>query len=118
MTGQIAGFFSGLFKDFLSPAPLGMNCLIRTLIGALTGIFKGNFFLDVILLPVILCTATTVGKVLITFLLHLIMGSNVPVQMYSLLSNVLWIELGLNAFFAPLLFLLLKKFKFLLVTRR
>jgi len=116
MTGQVSGFFSGLFYDFLSAAPLGMNCLIRTIIGALTGVFKGSFFLDVIFLPIILCALATIAKAIIIFILHLIMGSAVPV--YSFTSSVIWIELGLNAFSAPLLFFLLKKFKPILKDRR
>jgi len=108
MTGQISGFFSGLFKDFLSAAPLGLNCLVRTIIGALTGIFKGAFFLDIIIMPVILCSLATILKALVIFIIHLFMGSAVPA--YSFTSSKLWIELGLNALSAPLLFLLLKNF--------
>jgi len=114
MTGQVSGFFSGLLIDFLSTSPLGMNSLVRTLIGALTGIFKGAFFLDIILMPVILCAAATMLKAFIMFILHLIMES---VPAYSFTSLDLWIELGLNCFFAPLLFLILKHFKPILTGR-
>jgi rod shape-determining protein MreD len=109
MIGQISGFFSGLFLDFLSAAPLGLNCLVRTLIGSLTGIFKGSLFLDIFLLPVILCAIATLIKALIIFLLHLVIGSNVPA--YSFTSSLFWIELGLNCLSAPLLFLILKHIK-------
>jgi rod shape-determining protein MreD len=115
MIGQISGFFSGLFLDFLSAAPLGLNCLVRTLIGFLTGIFKGSLFLDIFLLPVILCAIATLIKALIIFLLHLIIGSNVPA--YSLISSLFWIELGLNCLSAPLLFLILKHIKPLIMGR-
>jgi len=108
MTGQISGFFSGLFLDFLSAAPLGLNCLVRTVIGALVGIFKGAFFLDIFFMPVILCSLATVLKALVILIIHLFMGQAVPA--YSFTSSTLWIELGLNALSAPLLFLLLKKF--------
>ena len=109
MAGQVSGFFSGLFYDFLSAAPLGMNCLIRTIIGALAGIFKGQFFLDIFVLPVILCVLATILKAIIIFVIHLIMGPSVP--SFSLFTSVFWIETGLNALSAPLLFLLLKHFK-------
>jgi len=109
MTGQISGFFSGLLYDFLSAAPLGMNCLIRTVTGALTGLFKGRFFLDAVFMPMILCALATILKALIVFILHLIMGSAIP--SYSLVTPVFWVEIGLNVLIAPLLFLLLKKFK-------
>jgi len=109
MMGQISGFSSGLFLDFLSASPLGLNCLIRTLIGALTGIFKGSLFLDIFFMPVILCAIATLIKALIVFFLNLIFGSSIP--SYSITSSVLWIELGLNCLSAPLLFLILKQIK-------
>jgi rod shape-determining protein MreD len=109
MTGQVSGFFSGLLIDFLSAAPLGLNSFVRTLIGAFTGLFKGAFFLDNFMMPVILCLIATLIKAFIIFILHLIMGQAVPA--YSLTSSLLWIELGLNSICAPLLFFLLKKFK-------
>jgi len=109
MTGQVSGFFSGLFIDFLSASPLGLNSLIRTLTGALAGIFKGALNLDFIFIPMLLCALATIFKAVVIFILHLIMGSVVPA--YSFTSSLFWIELGLNAVSAPLLFLLLKNFK-------
>jgi len=108
MTGQVSGFCSGLFLDFLSAAPLGLNCLVRTLIGALAGIFKGSFFLDIFFMPVILCALATILKAIILFILNLIF-STIPA--YSFTSSLLWIELGLNCLSAPLLFLILKRIK-------
>jgi len=115
MAGQISGFFSGLLLDFLSASPLGLNCLVRTLTGALAGIFKGAFFLDIIFMPLILCGLATLFKVLIIFLLHMIFGTSVPA--YSFFSHVIWIELGMNCLCAPILFFLLKKIKPLTVKR-
>jgi rod shape-determining protein MreD len=115
MTGQVSGFFSGLFYDFLSAAPLGMNCLVRTIIGAAAGIFKDQFFLDIIIMPVVLCALATIFKAVLIFGLHLIMGSVVPV--FSLTTPVFWIELGLNALCAPFLFFLLRHFKPILIGR-
>ncbi|MDR2964468.1 MAG: rod shape-determining protein MreD [Treponema sp.] len=115
MTGQVSGFFSGLCRDFLSGAPLGLNCLVRTLIGAFAGIFKGAFFLDFFIIPVILCTLATIIKAVIYFILHLII---VTVPIYSLTSPVFWIEVGLNALSSPLLFLILKQFKYISPGRR
>ena len=114
MTGQISGFLSGLFIDFLSMAPLGMSSLIRTLIGALVGLFKDSLFLGYVIMPVILCTVATLLKILMMFALHLII-KEIPV--ISLTDLRLWIELGLNALCAPLLFLLLRNFKPMLIGR-
>jgi rod shape-determining protein MreD len=111
MTGQVSGFLSGLFLDLFSIAPLGLNCLIRTIIGALTGLFKGTFFLGKIFLPAILCALATIIKAIILFLLHFISGKIIPA--YPLLAPVLWIELGMNTIMAPLLFLILHRLPFL-----
>jgi rod shape-determining protein MreD len=116
MTGQLSGFFSGILLDFLSAAPIGLNCVIRTIIGALTGLFQGAFFLDIFFMPIILCSLATVLKAVMFFILHIIMGSLVP--FYSITSSVFWIELGLNAFSALLLFALLRRFKPLSPERR
>jgi rod shape-determining protein MreD len=112
MTGQLSGFFSGILLDFISAAPLGLNAFIRTLLGALAGIMKGTFFLDVFFLPMILCAAATLLKAMVVFLLHLLLAGAVPA--YSLTSPLLWVELMLNTFSAPFLFALLKVFRTLL----
>jgi len=116
MTGQISGFFSGLFLDFLSAAPLGLNSLVRTLIGAMAGFFKGAFFLDLFLMPVILCALATIFKALIIYVLHLFFRTSVPAYLFT--SSVFWIELGLNCLCSPLLFFLLKRVKPLTMNRR
>jgi len=116
MTGQVSGFFSGLLLDFLSAAPLGLNCLIRTLIGALAGVFKGAFFLDIFFMPVILCSLATIAKAVILFIVNLFMGSAVPV--YSLTSSLFWVELGLNTLSAPILFFALRRIKYISPGRR
>jgi rod shape-determining protein MreD len=116
MTGQLAGFCSGIFLDFLSAAPLGLNALIRTFTGALTGLMKGTFFLDILFLPMALCAAATLLKAAIMFLLNLFLSSAVPA--YPLAAPTLWVELGFNTVSAPFLFFLLKKIKFLLAERR
>ncbi|MDR1175582.1 MAG: rod shape-determining protein MreD [Treponema sp.] len=115
MTGQLSGFFSGLFLDCLSAAPLGLNAFVRTLIGSLTGLMKGTFFLDIAILPMILCAAATLVKAVTLFLLHLLFADAVP--SYSLFLPTLWVELMLNTFSAPFLFALLKLFSPLLVER-
>jgi rod shape-determining protein MreD len=115
MSGQLTGFFSGLMLDFLSASPLGLNALVRTLIGACAGFFKGTFFLDFFFFPMLLCAGATIFKALIFLLLHLLFPDLVP--SYTLLSLTLWVELGLNTLLAPFIFALLKLFSSLLVLR-
>ena len=116
MTGQLTGFFSGFMLDFLSAAPLGLNALIRTLIGALAGLIKGTFFLDIFFLPMALCAGATVVKALIYLLLHLLFVKTVP--SYTFFNLTFWIELGMNTLLAPFLFGFLKLFESLLSGQR
>jgi rod shape-determining protein MreD len=116
MTGQLSGFFSGILLDFLSAAPLGLNALIRTLTGAITGLLKGVFFLDIFLLPMILCAVATLFKALCLLLLHLLLGDVVPV--YPIADPTLWIELGLNTVCGTFLFALLRIFNPIFAERR
>jgi len=113
MTGQLTGFASGFMMDFLSASPLGLNALVRTLVGALTGLMKGTFFLDILFLPMALCAGATILKAMIYLALHLIFPEVVPT--YSLFGLTFWVELGLNTFIAPFLFGFLKLFEPLLV---
>jgi rod shape-determining protein MreD len=115
MIGQLSGFFSGIFLDFISAAPLGMNAFIRTLAGALAGIMKGTFFLDFFFLPMALCAAATLVKALTLFVLHLLLAGAVPA--YSLTAPTLWVELILNSVCAVPLFAFLRLFNPLLLGR-
>ena len=115
MTGQFSGFFYGLVQDILSASPLGLNALVRTLIGALAGLMKGTFFLDAVFLPMILCAAATLLKALLLFLLSLLFFGAVP--SFALTAPLLWAETALNTFSAPFLFALLKRFGTLLAGR-
>jgi rod shape-determining protein MreD len=116
MTGQLTGFFSGIVLDFLSAAPLGLNMLVRTLIGAVAGLMKGTFFLDAIFLPMILCTMATGLKGLLFLGLHLLFTQGVPAYTFS--TPVFWVEILFNTLLAPFLFGFLKLFKSLLVGGR
>ncbi|MDR0524761.1 MAG: rod shape-determining protein MreD [Spirochaetaceae bacterium] len=116
MTGQLTGFFSGLMLDFLSAAPLGLNMLVRTLIGALAGLIKGAFYLDTVFLPMFLCAGATALKALILSGLHLLFTQGVP--SYSFSGPMVWVELGFNTVFAPIIFGFLKLFKSLLISDR
>jgi rod shape-determining protein MreD len=102
MTGQLSGFLSGLLLDFLSNAPLGLNLFVRTVIGAITGLLNGSFFLDKIVLPVILCAGATLLKAGLLFLLNFLFVGAVPAYLPN--TPALWLELAMNAALAPLIF--------------
>ena len=115
MSGQVSGFFSGLFYDFLSISPMGLYTLVRTIIGALSGLLRGMFFLDKVVLPMLLCASATILKALLIFGLHLVFSGIVPAYP-PLTTPVFWVELLLNTLLAPFLFGFLKLFKPLLIS--
>jgi rod shape-determining protein MreD len=116
MTGQITGFLSGVFLDFLSMSPLGLFTFIRTIIGALAGLLRGAFFLDRWVLPMVLTGTATLLRALLLFLLRLLFGADIP--FYSFVERDFWVSLCLNIFTAPFLFMLLRQFESLLVSGR
>jgi rod shape-determining protein MreD len=116
MKGQLTGFIGGLFLDFISAAPLGLNAFIRTIIGALVGLFKGNFYLDYFFLPMILGASSTLVKAFFIFLLHLLFAESVPAYILNL--PTFWVELVMNTLLSPLIFFLLRLCKSLLTDRR
>jgi rod shape-determining protein MreD len=116
MTGQLSGFCYGIALDFLSAAPFGLNAFVRTLIGALAGMMKGTFFLDILLFPMLLCASATLLKALILLVLSIVMSGAIP--SYPFTAPVLWAEMALNTVTAPFLFAFLKQFSSLLVGRR
>jgi len=116
MTGQITGFASGFLLDFLSLAPLGFNALSRTIIGAVVGLLKGTFFLDIIFFPALLCAGATIIKAIIVTVIHFLFNANTPAYNFS--NNILWIEIILNAISAPFVFAFLKLFKKVLTPRK
>jgi len=116
MTGQTLGFVSGIMLDFISASPLGFNAFSRTIVGALAGLLKGTFFLDVAVLPIILCAAATLAKAFFVWIASILFAGAVP--HYALGSPVLWTELLYNAISAPALFALLNLFKTVLKPRK
>ena len=115
MTGQLSGFLYGIALDLISAAPLGLNAFIRTIIGALAGLIKGKFFLDIFLLPMILCASATLIKALLLFVLNLLISD--MIHAYPFAAPVLWAELALNTLTAPFLFAFLRRFRPLLAGR-
>ena len=114
--GQVTGFLSGLAQDALSAAPLGLNALVRTVVGFAYGLASGKVFADRFLMPALLAASATLAKaVAISGVALLFPAFVVP---YRLLESRLWIELLYNAVAAPPVFFLLGLLSPFLVTRR
>jgi rod shape-determining protein MreD len=103
--GPVSGFISGFVEDFLSASPLGFHAFIKTTVASLTAVLHGSFYIDKVLLPVILGFAGTIAKALAAGALFLLFGENIHI--YTFFSTGLWIEAAYNGVLAPFVFLLL-----------
>ncbi len=103
--GQISGFCSGLLEDILSTSPIGFNAFVKTLIGFLYGTLKGNFFINVILLPILLVTFGTLINILLSMAVNFVfLGSRITI---SVLRIETLYEIGVNIILAPVVFSIL-----------
>jgi rod shape-determining protein MreD len=114
--GPVSGFLSGLVEDFLSASPLGFHAFIKTAVAAATALLHGSFFIDKLLLPLLLGIAGTIAKAIAAGALYLVFGS--VIHAYSFVSRVLWIEAAYNGVLAPVVFLMLTPLSRFLVTER
>ncbi len=106
VTGQIAGFGTGLLEDFASLAPLGFNSLIRMITGQLTGLLQGRMNMDPVLFPILSVTTGTLLKGFLSYLIAAVF--NISYSGSIFVSGSFVLELVLNALTAPILFLLLR----------
>jgi len=104
-SGQFAGFFTGLVLDFLSLAPLGFYAFIYTVLGFLFGLTEDRVVLDGVVFPFVALFFATLIKALIAGALA---GAfSIDTASVGLLGARVWIEIGLTALIAPLLFSLM-----------
>ena len=106
--GTTTGFVSGLFLDFLSAAPFGLNCLLRTIIGYIGGLFQKSLNINGILLPMVLGFVATLAKAGLVWTVALFYP--LGIQTYELFSVSFVVELTLNTILAPLTFRFLDLF--------
>lgn len=106
--GTTTGFVSGLFLDFLSAAPFGLNCLLRTIIGYIGGLFQKSLNINGILLPMVLGFVATLAKAGLIWIVALFYP--LGIQTYELFSVSFVVELTLNTILAPLTFRFLDLF--------
>lgn len=112
--GQSMGFISGLFIDFMSGAPFGLNCLVRTLLGYTSGLFKKVLNINSFFVLFLIGLGGTVVKALFIYLASIFFPN--MVSPYSIFSLVFVFELGFNAFLTPFIFKFLGCFsKFIIV---
>ena len=113
--GETNGFISGLFLDFLSAGPLGLNCLMRTIIGYVGGIFNKTINTEGFFIPVLLGACATVLKVLITWLLSFLFPNSIIA--YNPFTILFVFEIAINSLLTPIMFKILGLFSKTLVLK-
>jgi len=101
--GEITGFASGLFMDFISGAPFGLNCLLRTLIGYIFGLFSKAVIISGIIMPVLSVGLGTIVKRVLLIIISLIFPS-INLNVYSFISKEFLFEFCSNIVFAIIIF--------------
>lgn len=108
LTGVTTGFISGIFLDFLSSAPVGLNAFTKSLTGFIAGKFSGACNMNRVGIPALLAFAATVLKALAVFALSLFFGAGI--NPYGLTELTLWLEIAANMVCAPIVFAILGAF--------
>lgn len=107
--GVSSGFVSGLIIDFLSASPFGLNCLLRTILGYISGLFNKTLNIDGFLIPIAIGVFATILKAGVLWLIAFLFP-NVSV-VYHILSKTFVAELIMNGLLTPFIFKFLNVFK-------
>ena len=111
MTGQVCGFFLGLFQAFFSGIATGFYAVTKTIIGFIFGLTEGTISVSSIIIPFLLAGAAIIMKGIISGFVHIIFAIPAP-DMWDFILTVC-IEAVYSAVLAPFIFLLLRNIKFL-----
>ena len=114
--GEISGFISGLFLDFITGIPFGFNCIFRTIIGYLFGLFSQTIIVSGIVIPMLSVAIGTVGKHLLLFIISLFFPK-IGLNIYGIISYEFLFEFTANIILAPFIFKFLSFFKMQLSIR-
>lgn len=106
--GQLNGFVSGITLDFITGVPFGLNCIFRTLIGYIYGLFSSHVVINGVIIPVLTTATGTLLKSLLIWFISLFFTSINAVSIFSL--DFLF-ELIFNSILAPFIFVFLGFFR-------
>lgn len=101
--GETTGFISGIFLDFISGIPFGFNCLLRTVIGYIFGIFTETIIIKGFIIPMLTVGIGTIIKALFVYVIFFFFP-NVNVYNPGLISYEFLYEFILNLILSPFIF--------------
>lgn len=108
--GEVSGFISGVFLDFITGVPFGLNCVFRTLMGYLFGLFSETIIISGLVIPMVSVAIGTVAKKLLIFFISLLFPK-LSLNIYSIISYHFLFEFAANIILAPIVFKFLSFFK-------
>ncbi len=108
--GEVSGFISGVFLDFITGVPFGLNCVFRTLMGYLFGLFSETIIISGLVIPMVSVAIGTVAKKLLIFFISLLFPK-LSLNIYSIISYQFLFEFAANIILAPIVFKFLSFFK-------
>jgi rod shape-determining protein MreD len=106
--GTVSGFASGLLQDIFSTGLLGVNALVKTVIGFISGILKEKIFLEHILflIPIITFVVSISQSILMLLILH---AFGIEYGMVWSFKKIILPEALYNSLLSPFVFLGIKK---------
>jgi rod shape-determining protein MreD len=106
--GVMAGFVGGLLKDVFSVHILGINALVKTVIGYVSGSIKEKIFYQHLLWLVTIATFvfTMINNLLIYFLLSALYPNY---DFAYILKGFIFMQALINTIFAPFIFAVIRK---------
>ena len=108
--GETTGFISGLILDFITGIPFGFNCLYRTIIGYVYGLFSKTIIISGIIMPMLSVGIGTIAKTLLVNIIALLFP-NVHIYVAGFISYDFLFEFIENIILAPFIFGFLGFFK-------
>lgn len=108
--GETVGFISGVFLDFITGLPFGFNCLYRTIISYISGLFSNSVIIGGLIVPVLSVGLGTVAKTLFISLIA-IFFPNTNVYINGFISFEFLFEFIENLILAPFVFRLMSVFR-------
>ena len=100
--GELSGFASGLTLDFITGVPFGFNCIFRTIVGYVYGLFSEHIIISGILIPILSVSTATVLKHLLIWIISFFYANTINPT--NLLSVDFLFELCVNSLLAPFIF--------------
>lgn len=108
--GELNGFASGLFLDFITGIPFGFNCLLRTIIGYICGFFSEIIIISGVIIPILTVGIGTIAKAILIQLIS-IFFPNISIYVPSIISYQFLYEFLINIVLSPFVFKFLDLFK-------